>query len=201
MGTFYSDVIAQDPRFTSTSRISDPELLEPITRDLVEGIIAAAEEQGFDLMIFETYRSQERQEQLFLQGATQLRRVGVHHFGLACDIVRSVNGEPSWKGDFSIVGQLAQSAGLVWGGIGAIPVSTTVSLTSLTCRDAPSLDKRHCSLVSGIRMTRTTRWTKNRICCSLLSPGKPANAHGRKQSVHRANAGGQKINHSDLATL
>ena len=116
MGTFYSDVIAQDPRFTSTSRISDPELLEPITRDLVEGIIAAAEEQGFDLMIFETYRSQERQEQLFLQGATQLRKVGVHHFGLACDIVKSVNGEPSWKGDFSIVGQLAQSAGLVWGG-------------------------------------------------------------------------------------
>ena len=116
MGTFYTDVIEQDPRFTSASRISDPELLEPITRELVEGIIAAAEEQGFDLMIFETYRSQERQEQLFLQGATQLRRVGVHHFGLACDIVRSVNGEPSWKGDFSIVGQLAESAGLVWGG-------------------------------------------------------------------------------------
>src|SRR5689334_15834936 len=88
------------------------------------------------------------------------------------------------------------------GGIGAIPVSTTVSLTSLTCRDAPSLDKRHCSLVSGIRMTCTTPWTKNRICCSLLSPGKPANARGRKQSVHRANGGGgQKINRSDLATL
>ena len=116
MGTFFSDVIAQDPRFTSTSRISVPELLEPITRDLVEGIIAAAEEQGFDLMIFETYRSQERQEQLFLQGATQLRRVGVHHFGLACDIVKSVNGEPSWKGDFSFLGVIGPAHGLVWGG-------------------------------------------------------------------------------------
>src|SRR6476646_1555068 len=88
------------------------------------------------------------------------------------------------------------------GGIGAIPVSITTSLTSLTCRDAPSLDKRHCSLVSGIRMTCTTHWTKNRICCSLLSPGKPANAHGQKQSAHRASAGGgQKINRSDLLRI
>jgi D-alanyl-D-alanine carboxypeptidase-like protein len=116
MGTFYTDVIEQDPRFTSVARVSDPELLEPITRQLVEGIIADAQQQGIELMIFETYRSQERQEQLFLQGATQLRQVGVHHFGLACDIVKSINGDPSWKGDFSIVGQLAQSAGLVWGG-------------------------------------------------------------------------------------
>jgi hypothetical protein len=33
-------------------------------------------------MIFETYRSQERQQVLFEQGATQLRTVGVHHHGL-----------------------------------------------------------------------------------------------------------------------
>src|SRR5215471_6996632 len=116
MGNFYTDVIEQDSRFTSVARISDPDLLEPITRELVEGIISDAQDQGFELMIFETYRSQQRQEQLFLQGATQLRKVGVHHFGLACDIVKSINGEPSWKGDFSIVGQLAQSAGLIWGG-------------------------------------------------------------------------------------
>jgi hypothetical protein len=27
-----------------------------------------------------------------------------------------VGGEPSWKGDFSFLGQLARSSGLIWGG-------------------------------------------------------------------------------------
>jgi hypothetical protein len=68
------------------------------------------------VMIFETYRSQARQQELFNNGATKLRTVGVHHYGLACDIVRMVSGEPSWKGDFSFLGQLAHSSGLIWGG-------------------------------------------------------------------------------------
>ena len=116
MPNFYTDVISRDPRFDSTSRIADPDLLEPITRQLVQSIIAAAEAAGIALMIYETYRSQPRQQELFENGATKLKTVGVHHYGLACDIVRVVAGEPSWKGDFSFLGQLAHSAGLIWGG-------------------------------------------------------------------------------------
>ncbi len=67
-------------------------------------------------MSFETYRSQERQAKLFVDGTTKLKNVGVHHYGLACDIVRSVDGKPSWDGDFSIIGRLAKKHGLVWGG-------------------------------------------------------------------------------------
>src|SRR5271166_1647405 len=106
MGNFYTDVIGADPRFNSTSRISDPNLLEPTTRALVEAIIADAAANGLQLMIFETYRSQARQAALFEQGATKLQKVGVHHYGLACDLVKNINGEPSWKGDFSLLGQL-----------------------------------------------------------------------------------------------
>jgi hypothetical protein len=111
-------VISVDPRFEfeSVARVSDITLLEPITRQLVQGIIAAAQQMGIEIMAFETYRSQARQQQLFNQGATKLRTVGVHHYGLACDIVRVVAGEPSWKGDFSFLGQLAHSSGLFWGG-------------------------------------------------------------------------------------
>ena len=116
MGNFYSDVIQPDSRFDSSTRIADPLLLEPTTRALVQQIVQAAQQMGIDVMIFETYRSQDRQQQLFNQGATRLRAVGVHHYGLACDIVRVIAGEPSWKGDFSLLGQLAHSAGLIWGG-------------------------------------------------------------------------------------
>jgi D-alanyl-D-alanine carboxypeptidase len=116
MRNFYSEVIALDSRFRSVNRVADPALLEPVTRQLVQRIIATALNMGIPLMIYETYRSQQRQQQLFDNGATKLRAVGVHHYGLACDIVRSVGGEPSWKGDFSFLGQLTQSCGMIWGG-------------------------------------------------------------------------------------
>jgi len=116
MANFFTDVLSQDPRFTSPARIDDIALLEPVTLGLVQQIVANATAMGIDVMIFETYRSQARQQALFAQGASQLRIVGVHHYGLACDIVRLINGEPSWKGDYSFLGQLAHSSGLIWGG-------------------------------------------------------------------------------------
>ena len=116
MGNFYTDVISQDAQFDSVTRVGDASLLEPTMRQLVEGILSAAGQMGIEVMIYETYRSQDRQQELFNQGATKLRTVGVHHYGLACDIVRVVGGEPCWKGDFSFLGQLAQSGGLIWGG-------------------------------------------------------------------------------------
>lgn len=116
MGNFFTDVIQKDPRLHSNKRVSDPGLLEPATKAAVEAIIADAEAHGIKLMIYETYRSQERQLDLFNQGASQLKQVGVHHYGLACDIVKDVNGEPSWKGDFSFLRALAKAHGLIWGG-------------------------------------------------------------------------------------
>lgn len=116
MGNFFTDVISQDPRFNSAARVSDPSLLEPLTRQLVQQIVDAAQQMGINVMVFETYRSQARQQELFNNGATKLRTVGVHQYGLACDIVRVVGGEPSWKGDFSFLGELAHSSGLIWGG-------------------------------------------------------------------------------------
>src|SRR5271155_4995330 len=115
-GNFYTDVISHDPRFDSVLRVGDPSLLEPMTRKLVESVVSASRQMGIELMVYETYRSQDRQQELFNNGATKLRSVGVHHYGLACDIVRIVGGEPCWKGDFSFLGQLAHSSGLVWGG-------------------------------------------------------------------------------------
>lgn len=113
---FFNEIIAKDKRFANTEVIHDVELLEPITRKLVLQIIEDAKAHGEDYMIFETYRSKERQELLFDQGATKLKKVGVHHYGLACDVVKCINGQPSWKGDFSLIGQLAHAHGLIWGG-------------------------------------------------------------------------------------
>jgi len=116
MGNFYADLIQSDPRFKSVKPIDDMALLEPVTRKLVKQIIADAADEGIKLVAFETYRSQARQTKLFAQGATQLKTVGVHHYGLACDLVKDIAGSPSWKGDFKFLGKLAKKYDLIWGG-------------------------------------------------------------------------------------
>lgn len=113
--SFYTDVIAKDARFHSTAAVHDLALLEPVTRAAVMAIIADAKAEGIDLMAFETYRSTERQLMLYNQKATKLKNVGVHHYGLACDLVKSINGQPSWKGDFSFMTALAKKHGLISG--------------------------------------------------------------------------------------
>lgn len=116
MISFFENTLKTDLRFNSSNRIADPEMLEPVTRAAVDAIIADAAAHGISLMIFETYRSQSRQTALFNQGASQLRTVGVHHYGLACDLVKSIHGDPSWKGDFSFLRELARAHGMIWGG-------------------------------------------------------------------------------------
>lgn len=114
--TFFQAVIQADTRYHSTARCADLALLEPVTRAAVLAIQADAAALGRPLLVFETYRSQERQALLFAQHATQLKNVGVHHFGLACDLVCLVDGEPSWKPSYLYLGTLAAKHGLVWGG-------------------------------------------------------------------------------------
>ncbi|MBZ5572722.1 MAG: M15 family metallopeptidase [Acidobacteriia bacterium] len=116
MPNFYQDVIRPDPRFGSLKRTDDINLLEPVTRAAVLAIVEDALTLGVELTVFETYRSQNRQQELFNQGASKLKTVGVHHFGLACDLVKVAAGEPCWKGDFSFLGTLARAHGLLWGG-------------------------------------------------------------------------------------
>ena len=116
MTSFFTDVIMKDARVESVTRINTLDLLEPGTRERAQAIIADAQAHGVELMVFETFRSRARQLDLFNRGATKLRDVGVHNYGLACDIVKVAGGEPSWKGDFSLLGALARAHGLIWGG-------------------------------------------------------------------------------------
>ena len=57
MGNFFTDILAQDPRFHSRKPIRDLDLLEPVTRALVQQVLQEAASLGIALMVFETYRS------------------------------------------------------------------------------------------------------------------------------------------------
>jgi hypothetical protein len=114
--SFYTDILAKSPVFHAKMPIRDVMLLEPVTRDAVQKIIKFAGQEGVTLQVLETYRSQELQEAYFARGATQLKTVGVHHYGLACDLGIVIGGQVNWKADYSILGKYAAQFGLVWGG-------------------------------------------------------------------------------------
>ena len=116
MPTFYEDSIRKSKLFASPKRVAGLDLLEPAFRQKVQGILDDAAAHDVKLLVFETYRSQVRQQQLFAEGATKLKNVGVHHYGLAADIVYLRGGDASWKGDFGFIGQLARAHSLIWGG-------------------------------------------------------------------------------------
>ncbi len=114
--SFYTEVLMKSPVFHSPNPCHDIALLEPVTREAVAKVIAVAQSAGVTLQVLETYRSQERQRQLFAQGATQLQTVGVHHYGLAADLGIVIGGQVNWKADYQVLGAWAKAAGLVWGG-------------------------------------------------------------------------------------
>lgn len=114
--SFFTDIIQKDRRFHSTLPVLDILLLEPTFRAAILALLRDALVERVTLRLLETYRSVERQEQLFEAGATQLRHVGVHHYGLACDLGIMIGGQVNWKADYSILGRLAKKHGLVWGG-------------------------------------------------------------------------------------
>lgn len=143
MSTFYNDFIERSPYFNSLARINDINLLEPATRDAVIQIMRDAEQGGQILTVWETYRSRERQQYLFQKGVTQLPDVGVHHYGLAADLVRMVNDQPTWQGDYGFLRDLAGKYGLVsgldWGQTGHNPFVDACHVQRITVEDQQRL--------------------------------------------------------------
>ena len=113
---FFSGVLSKDARFHTLESVRDVSMLEPETRAAVAALIADAAILGIHLIVTETYRSKERQQQLFATGASKLKEVGVHHYGLAADFAKVVNGKANWDGDWTFLRDLAKAHGLIWGG-------------------------------------------------------------------------------------
>lgn len=118
---FYVNVIKTNLAFKTKDRVSVLHLLEPEFRRRMQNVIDEAKLHGHELRIIETYRSRERQLDLFNQKKTKLRNVGVHHYGLAADVVKIVNGKAFWGGDWTFLGKLAEKHKLIWGGDWGFP--------------------------------------------------------------------------------
>ncbi|MGA8170933.1 MAG: M15 family metallopeptidase [Methylocystis sp.] len=115
--SFFVDVLPKSPLFRSPVIQKSTELLEPGTRAAVAALIAEAAAHDHHLVVLETFRSSARQIQLFEQHATELREVGCHGYGVACDLgIAGPTGAVNWKADYTLLQALAKKHGLIWGG-------------------------------------------------------------------------------------
>jgi len=119
------------------------EKLQPAFRELAYKFISKCLENGIKVKIYNTLRTKEEQEALFLQGRAPievvnearrkaglqpitiagnkiitLTKVSPHCYGLAFDFVPIVDGKAIWNDDklWEKCGNIAENLGLEWGG-------------------------------------------------------------------------------------
>ncbi len=115
------DELKKSPKFHSLEPVRDLDLLYPPFRIKIELLLRKAEGANLPVMVFETFRSQERQEKLYEQKRTKIRSNGGHYFGVCADLVWTLDsGAPSWEEPFagaweSLAG-IGRRLNLIWGG-------------------------------------------------------------------------------------
>ena len=87
----------------------NPDLLFPTLRTKADEICNEVN----DLCIFETYRSNVRQLQLYNSRASKIKQFGMHYYGIAVDLVfKDIHGW-TWDGDYQTVRRKYKERGLV----------------------------------------------------------------------------------------
>jgi len=103
-----------------------PKTLQPAVARASQKILREMGKLGYDVMVYQGYRSMEEQNALYAQGRTKPgakvtnARGGdsFHNYGVAVDIVFVVNGRPSWSNNhpWTKLGQVGEKHGFEWGG-------------------------------------------------------------------------------------
>jgi hypothetical protein len=110
------------PPDTSRVRVADLEALHPTFRRKVEALLARMRADGFDPMVWETYRTPARAKLLSARGTGAKPRadgsipIGMHQLGLAVDIVSSSKRWSPKPTFWVALGKHAKALGLTWGG-------------------------------------------------------------------------------------
>jgi peptidoglycan L-alanyl-D-glutamate endopeptidase CwlK len=110
------------PPDTSRVRVADLEALHPTFRAKVEALLARMQADGYDPLIWETYRTPARAKLLSDRGtgikplADGSIPIGMHQLGLAVDIVSKSKMWTPPKAFWAALGKHAEALGLTWGG-------------------------------------------------------------------------------------
>ena len=109
-----------DPKITN----NDLNLISPFFKRRLEAALKEVWDAGYNLFVFEGWRSPSRQSYLYEQGRTREGKIvtnakgwsSFHQFGCAVDLVYKLNNRWSWEGDFDKPSVIMMNHGFEWGG-------------------------------------------------------------------------------------
>lgn len=103
-----------------------PVSLQPLVKRKADLIVKEMAILGHKVHVFEGYRTNQRQNELFAQGRTTKGNIitnakggeSLHNYGVAVDIVFGEEGKPSWAEShpWVMLGNLGKRHGFTWGG-------------------------------------------------------------------------------------
>jgi peptidoglycan hydrolase-like protein with peptidoglycan-binding domain len=90
---YLSKIITSDG-YLSPSPVREPSLLLSGFKEKIDELILRYNKYSDDeVYILETYRSNSLQMTYFVRGASKIRKNGMHHYGIAADLVRGKDGK------------------------------------------------------------------------------------------------------------
>lgn len=100
--------------------------LHPKVKDLAEKFIANCLAQGWEVLIYCTYRDAEAQNELYAQGRTKPGKIvtnakggqSMHQYRVAFDWVPMLHGKPQWSNDEAYLkcAEIGEALGFEWAG-------------------------------------------------------------------------------------
>ena len=136
---FFHSVIAKSSKFKSITPVDDVTLLLP---DFLAQVKLCIKEYQKtyplqDITFTETYRSNTLQLKYYMNGASKVKKNGMHHYGIAVDCIFLIDGKRSYKGDITLIRKIFKDHGLtilgLWDALHVqyIPVADQAKLRKL----------------------------------------------------------------------
>ena len=138
IANFFLRQIIIHPKYNSVALNADMSLLYPPFSSKVQICISQYKKShsGQDIAFTETYRSNALQLQHFNNGASKIKKDGMHHFGIAADSIFVIGGKRTYKGDVVVLRKIFADNGLfllgMWDALHVqfIPVNMQAALRS-----------------------------------------------------------------------
>jgi hypothetical protein len=111
---FFKNTLLKNPKFNSLLPVDDQSLLLPEFLTQVKLCIKEYQKTypNQDITFTETYRSNTLQLKYYNNGASKLKKNGMHHYGIAVDCIFIVDGKRTYKGDITLIRKIFNAHGL-----------------------------------------------------------------------------------------
>lgn len=154
----YIKILIPNPAYNNPKPTKDRSLLVKTFNEALERSISKfnLKYPDIEVVFVETYRSNALQKIHYDNGASKIKKDGMHHYGIAADLAFKINGKFSYNGDYKHLRQCHEAEGLyllgLWdiGHVQMIPVSEQQTLRNEVLKAVKKLQKENGLVVDGV---------------------------------------------------